>query len=95
MTLDFYQLILSGNATLKIWMYNEMIICFLCPKALNDAIHILSRNRTCLIITRRRQTIEAADQIVLIYRGNVIEQGTLDELRQQGRLYHLLTNLQA
>ena len=74
-------------------MFDE-INCFFCQQALNDAIHILSRNRTCLILTRRRETVETADQIVLMYRGRVVEQGTLDELREQRRLYHLLTNLQ-
>ncbi|KAL9968128.1 hypothetical protein ACROYT_G026461 [Oculina patagonica] len=64
-------------------------------QAVNDATHILTGNRTCLIFTRRRQTIEAADQIVLMYRGHVVEQGTLDELREQRRLYYLLTNLEA
>ena len=29
-----------------------------------------------------------------MYRGRVVEQGTLDELREQGHLYHLLTILQ-
>ena len=67
---------------------------FFCQQALNDAIYILSRNKTCLILTRRRETVETADQIVLMYRGRVVEQGTLDELREQRRLYHLLTNLQ-
>ena len=63
-------------------------------QAVNDATHILCRNRTCLILTRHRQTIEAADHIALMYRGCVIEQGTLEELQNQGRLYHLLTSLQ-
>ena len=69
--------------------------CFLfCPQDVDDAIHILSRNRTCLIFTRRRKTVEAAHQIVFMYHGRVIEQGTLDELREQRRLYHLLTSLE-
>ena len=29
-----------------------------------------------------------------MYRGRVIEQGTLEELQNQGRLYNLLTSLQ-
>ena len=29
-----------------------------------------------------------------MYRGRVIEQGTLEELQNQGRLYRLLTSLQ-
>ena len=63
-------------------------------QAVNDATHILCRNRTCLTLTRRRQTVEAADHIILMYRGRVLEQGTLDELRNQRRLYYLLTNLE-
>ncbi|CAH3182650.1 unnamed protein product [Porites lobata] len=63
-------------------------------QAVNDATHILCRNRTCLILTRHRQTIEAADHIALMYRGRVIEQGTLEDLQNQGRLYNLLTSLQ-
>lgn len=79
------------------WLFLYIVkrICLtLSLQAVNDATHILCRNRTCLILTRHRQTIEAADHIALMYRGRVIEQGTLEELQSQGRLYHLLTSLQ-
>ena len=72
----------------------KIIYLTLSLQAVNDATHILSRNRTCLILTRHRQTIEAADHIALMYRGRVIEQGTLEDLQNQGRLYNLLTSLQ-
>ena len=79
------------------WLFLHIVkrICLtLSLQAVNDATHILCRNRTCLVLTRHRQTIEAADHIALMYRGRVIEQGTLEELQNQGRLYHLLTSLQ-
>ncbi|XP_074624425.1 ATP-dependent translocase ABCB1-like [Acropora palmata] len=63
-------------------------------EAVNEATSIICRNKTCLIFTRRQQTVEAADQIVLLYRGRILEQGTPQELRGLGRLYHLLTYLE-
>ncbi|XP_068746522.1 ATP-dependent translocase ABCB1-like [Montipora capricornis] len=63
-------------------------------KAVNDAISILCRNKTCLTFTRRRRTVETADQIILLYRGRILEQGTPRELQELRRLYHLLTTLE-
>ncbi|XP_022791527.1 multidrug resistance protein 1-like [Stylophora pistillata] len=62
-------------------------------QAVTDATDILFRNRTCLILTRQRQTIETADHIILMYHGRILEQGSLNELLAQRRLFYLLTNL--
>ena len=58
---------------------------------MEEAIQLLSRNRTCLVVARHRGTVENADKVVLVYRGRVIEQGTHEELLQQRMLYYMLT----
>ena len=63
------------------------------PQAVTDATDILCRDKTCIILTRRRQTIETADYIILIYHGRILEQGSLNDLLEQRRLFYLLTNL--
>lgn len=62
-------------------------------QAVTDATDILCRDKTCIILTRRRQTIETADYIILIYHGRILEQGSLNDLLEQRRLFYLLTNL--
>ncbi len=48
------------------------------------------RNRTTLAIAHRLSTILAADVILVVDRGRVVERGTHDELLQQGGLYEKL-----
>ncbi|MGH3796168.1 MAG: ABC transporter ATP-binding protein [Pseudonocardiaceae bacterium] len=51
--------------------------------------------RTTLLITHRLANIRHADQIVVLDRGRVTEQGTHDELMALGGGYHELFTLQA
>lgn len=55
--------------------------------ALQDALSELVRGRTLLIVAHRLSTIVGADQIVVLDRGRVVEQGRHGELLEAGRLY--------
>jgi len=61
---------------------------------LQHAIEELMRNRTALIIAHRLSTIRAADRIVVLHKGQVVEQGSHEELLALGGLYARLHELQ-
>ena len=50
--------------------------------------------RTAVVIAHRLATVEAADRIFVVRRGQLIEQGTHQELRALGGLYAELAELQ-
>ena len=58
-----------------------------------DLDHLLER-RTAIVIAHRLATVEAADRILVLRRGRLIEQGTHLQLRAQGGLYAELADLQ-
>ena len=58
-----------------------------------DLDRLLER-RTAVVIAHRLATVEAADRILVLRRGRLIEQGTHLQLRSQGGLYAELAELQ-
>jgi len=54
----------------------------------------LLEKRTAVVIAHRLATVEAADRIFVLRRGELIEQGTHQELRARGGLYAELADLQ-
>ncbi|KZR62599.1 MULTISPECIES: ABC transporter ATP-binding protein [Prochlorococcus] len=58
-----------------------------------DLDRLLER-RTAVVIAHRLATVEAADRIMVLRRGKLIEQGTHLELRAKGGLYSQLAELQ-
>ena len=62
--------------------------------ALQRDLERMLSGRTAIVIAHRLATVEAADRIVVLRRGAVVEQGRHDELRRQGGLYAQLASLQ-
>jgi ATP-binding cassette subfamily B protein len=54
----------------------------------------LLQARTAIVIAHRLATVEAADRILVLRRGRLVEQGTHQELRAAGGLYAQLADLQ-
>lgn len=58
-------------------------------KAIEEVLH----HRTSFIVAHRLSTIRSADRILVIDKGEILEQGTHDELlRKKGHYYELYTN---
>jgi ATP-binding cassette subfamily B protein len=63
-------------------------------KEIQDALDRVARNRTTLVIAHRLSTIVHADNIIVLERGRLVEQGTHAELIAKGGLYASLWNRQ-
>ena len=51
------------------------------------AIQALTAEKTVIMIAHRLKTVEHADQILVIDRGRIVQQGTHESLRVQEGLY--------
>lgn len=56
-------------------------------EALMQAIHSLTKNKTIIMIAHRLKTVERADQIVVLDKGRIVEQGKHRELLAKQGLY--------
>ncbi len=63
-------------------------------KEIQDALDRVSQNRTTLVIAHRLSTIVAADNILVLDKGRLVEQGTHGDLMAKGGLYASLWNRQ-
>jgi ATP-binding cassette, subfamily B, multidrug efflux pump len=61
---------------------------------IEEALGELMRGRTSLVIAHRLSTVQSADQILVLHRGEVHERGTHAELLRRDGLYRRLHELQ-
>ena len=80
------KLLILDEATSSVDTRTEMRI--------QKAMHNLMKGRTCFIIAHRLSTIKDADLILVMNEGDIIEQGTHEELLAKGGFYEKLYNSQ-
>jgi ATP-binding cassette subfamily B multidrug efflux pump len=61
---------------------------------LQKAMRNIMKGRTSFVIAHRLSTIRSADLILVMNEGNIIEQGTHEELMKKGGFYEKLYNSQ-
>ena len=63
-------------------------------RLVNEALERLMQNRTSLVIAHRLSTVRHADQILVISKGHLVEQGTHDNLYAANGTYRFLVETQ-
>ena len=79
-------MLILDEATSSVDTRTEVII----QRAMDE----LTKDRTSFVIAHRLSTIRNADLILVMKDGNIIEQGSHDELLEKGGFYHTLYNSQ-
>ncbi len=63
-------------------------------KLIQQALEVLMRERTVLIIAHHLRTVMSADRILVFDKGRMVEQGTHDELMETNGIYARVARLQ-
>ncbi len=63
-------------------------------RLVQDALDRLMKSRTTLVIAHRLATVRAADRIIVLDKGRIVEEGSHDVLSRAGGLYARLASLQ-
>jgi ATP-binding cassette subfamily B protein len=80
------EILVLDEATASIDTETELLI--------QDALRVLTRGRTSIVIAHRLQTIQEADRVLVLQQGEVKEVGTHDELLSRPGVYRTLYELQ-
>lgn len=79
-------ILILDEATSALDLESEAII--------QEALNVLSKDRTTLIVAHRLSTITHADKIVVVENGQIVEMGSHETLMSQKGAYHRLYNIQ-
>ncbi|MBE5861233.1 MAG: ABC transporter ATP-binding protein [Lachnospiraceae bacterium] len=79
-------ILILDEATSSLDRHNEMEI--------QHSLHKLSAGKTCLVIAHRLATIQAADQIIIMNKGRIVEKGTHEQLLRSSENYRILMGSQ-
>jgi ATP-binding cassette subfamily B protein len=63
-------------------------------RLVQSSLERLMKDRTTIVIAHRLATVRAADRIIVMDQGRIVEQGNHDSLTAQGGLYARLARLQ-
>ena len=63
-------------------------------RLVQDALERLMKNKTTIVIAHRLATVRAADRIIVMEEGRIVEEGTHDSLSRSGGTYERLARLQ-
>lgn len=80
------KILILDEATANIDSQTESLI--------QDSIERILEGRTSIVIAHRLSTIRNSDVILVLHKGQLVEQGTHDELMNEGGMYHALYSLQ-
>lgn len=61
---------------------------------IQDALRYLMKGRTSIIIAHRLSTIQRVNRIIVLHRGEIVEEGTHQELLKKRGIYYRLYQLQ-
>ena len=80
------RILIMDEATSSIDAYTELII--------QQALELVFKNRTSIIIAHRLSTVRNADMIIVLHEGKIAEKGNHDELIETDGLYKQLYEMQ-
>ena len=80
------KILVLDEATASIDSHTEHLI--------QNSLRKIMQGRTSIVIAHRLSTIREADNIIVLHKGKLLEQGTHNELLQLDGLYAALHNLQ-
>ena len=80
------KILILDEATANIDSQTESLI--------QESIERILEGRTSIVIAHRLSTIRNSDKILVLHKGQLIEQGTHDDLMARGGMYHALYSLQ-
>ena len=63
-------------------------------KKIQEGLHSLMRDRTTIVIAHRLSTLAAMDRILVFHEGNIVEDGTIQELLHEGNHFAMLWKMQ-